>query len=445
MKKVSEQVVIGQRGVNLIERYVLEMGHAWNASTIDAGIDGRIELCNPETREALNHIILVQSKATTRRFPGEDSDKFEWSCDARDVDYWMQGNAPVILVVSRFLDGIEEAYWIDVKRYFADPARRKTSRARFDKNRDRFDATCTAALLDVAKPVGDGIYLGPPPVREELHSNLLRVTALAEHIYTADTDFSKAGQVWARFKELGIKPGGGEWALRGNRLLSFRDLGEGAFRRVVDPGTVERHDTQHWAGTEDDDLRKDFVQLLNQTLSSRLYPLGIRFDRDEKYYHFMATRNLRTRRVSYRSRIKNASRDVFKPYPNKKDPKRISYYRHLAFKGQFRRYDSVWYLEIMPTYRYTSDGYRVHPFAQEYLKRIKEDESNDAVSGQVIMWASLLADQGGFLDTAEFLRFGGLETFSLDVGVDDASWKGRGNEELSESNSDDDEFRLALE
>lgn len=444
MKKVSDQAIIGQRGVNLIERYVLEMGHAWNASTIDAGIDGRIELRNPETREALNLVILVQSKATTRRFPGESDDAFEWPCEARDVDYWMQGNAPVILVVSRFLEGREEAYWVNVKRYFSDPARRKASRVSFDKRRDRFDGSCTMALLEVAKPLGDGIYLGPPPIQEELHSNLLRVVALAERIYTADTEYSKAGQIWARFKELGIKPAGGEWAVCGKRVLSFRDLSEGALARVVDPGTVERHDTMHWAGSEDVDLRKDFVRLLNQSLSSRLSALGVRYDRDERHYHFMATHKLRTRRLSYRSRLKNASRDVFKAYPNKKDPTRIAYYRHLAFKGHFRQYDGVWYLEITPTYRFTSDGYRVHPFAPDYLKRIKEQESNDAVSGQVIMWASLLNDRQGSLGATEFLQFGGLEAFTLDVGIDDASWTSRGGGERAMS-EDDSELRLEIE
>ena len=163
MKKISDQVLIGQKGVNLIERRLLAMGHAWNASTIDAGIDGRIELRNPATHEALNRIILVQSKATTLRFPAETQGSFEWPCEARDIEYWTQGNAPVILVVSRFQNGEEEAYWVDVKRYFADPGRRKRGRVQFDKKRDRFDDRCTDALMEVAAPAGAGSILARPP------------------------------------------------------------------------------------------------------------------------------------------------------------------------------------------------------------------------------------------------------------------------------------------
>ncbi len=40
MKKISSQSLIGQQGVNLVERIVLEMKYAWRATP---GTDGRLK------------------------------------------------------------------------------------------------------------------------------------------------------------------------------------------------------------------------------------------------------------------------------------------------------------------------------------------------------------------------------------------------------------------
>lgn len=435
MKKITTQALIGQRGVNLIERRVLEMGHAWNASTIDAGIDGRIELRNPATQEALNQIILVQSKATTQRLPAETQGSFEWPCDTRDIEYWLQGNAPVILVVSKFLDGNEEAYWIDVKRYFEDPRRRKLAKVQFDKKRDRFDESCRDALFEIAASTGRGLYLGPPPVTETLHSNLLTVVSFADRIYTAATDLADNASAWGRFKEIGKHPEGGEFDIQGKRILSFRELDAPAFRAICDAGTIEEHDTSHWAQSDNTEVRREFVRLLNRTLTNKLRPIGLRFDHEGKLYHFMSTRDKRARSYSYRSRHHKTSREVFGPRANKSEPSRIAYFRHSAFKGQFRVHEFQWYLEVTPTYHFTTDGRTPHPYADRLLQGIKQQENNDAVSGQVIFWAAVLNRQE-FLESNEFLRFGDLLSFTIDVGLDDARWLARAADDPSSSSSD---------
>ena len=61
MKKLSSQSLIGQQGVNLVERIVLEMKYAWRPTPVfDVGIDGEIEVCDPVTGEATNSYIKVQ-------------------------------------------------------------------------------------------------------------------------------------------------------------------------------------------------------------------------------------------------------------------------------------------------------------------------------------------------------------------------------------------------
>jgi hypothetical protein len=116
----------------------------------------------------------VQSKATTNPFQAETDSGFDYLCSEKDLDYWMRGNAPVILVVSR--PRSEEAYWVSIKDYFADPKRRAARKVRFDKDRDRFDEGCAAALAELAVPQGAGLYFAPSPAAETVYSNLLRVS-----------------------------------------------------------------------------------------------------------------------------------------------------------------------------------------------------------------------------------------------------------------------------
>ncbi len=102
-KKIQfKNSLVGQQGINLIERIVLDMGFLWHPSgQIEAGIDGTIEIRDATTGEATNCIVQVQSKATTRPFVAETDTTLEYICDQRDLVYWLAGNAPVILIVSR--------------------------------------------------------------------------------------------------------------------------------------------------------------------------------------------------------------------------------------------------------------------------------------------------------------------------------------------------------
>lgn len=148
-KKIHQNSIIGQEGVNLVERLVLKMGFLWYATPgMEAGIDGVIEIRDKITGAVYNKIIQVQSKATEKRFTAETADKFHYTCDENDLRYWLEGNTPVILVVSR--PRTDEAYWVSVKSYFKDPEKRASRRVVFDKNRDRFDERSAKALMDLA-------------------------------------------------------------------------------------------------------------------------------------------------------------------------------------------------------------------------------------------------------------------------------------------------------
>ncbi len=343
-KQISSAQMTGDRGIALIHTIVSEMGFVWNPTTLESGIDGYIEIRDQGTWETTNFIIQVQSKATGRSFDAETATGFAYHCDERDLDYWLSGNAPVILVCSR--PSTKEAYWVSIKNYFRGPATRASRTIHFSKTKNKFDASARDALVTLAVPGDSGTYLVSPPKRETLYSNLLRVKSFAPTIYVANTEYRSRGEVWNALDAMGAQVGA-EWVLRSGQIKSFQDLGERPWTEICDQGTLDPLETSLWADTDDADFLNEFLELLNRSLEQKLMP-DVHFKPSRGYFYFAPTPNLKPRRLRYRSLAKNAERLVFQGYPKRGKPEEISYYRHSAFSGKFVRHDREWYLEITP-------------------------------------------------------------------------------------------------
>ena len=418
-KKLTKQTVTGQQGINLIEKMVLGMGSIWNPqAAIDVGIDGNIELCEPGTGRALGVILLVQSRATEQEFQAESATTFDYLCSERELAYWLQGNAPVILIVSRPSKG--EAYWVSLKEYFADPARRASRRVRFDKQSDRFSEASFKALVDIASYPGAGLYLGPPAKSESLVSNLLQVVSYAPRIYLAATELRNADEVFRLRNERGISLPAG-WLVKSKQFLSIHDLRERPWSELCDQGSIEDFGVEEWANSDDEDRRRDFVRLLNQCLKEKLYPRVIHH-KELDCYMFRPYQDKKPYSIDYPGLNRTAKRKVFVAFENRKTGL-ISHYRHDAFEAAFRRLEGNWYLEINPTYVFTIDGERLSYFQSDQLSKIKRYERNPDVRRQVLMWAHLLG-RGEDLVTPPypFLVFGDLARFEMPVGIDDNAW-----------------------
>ncbi len=422
-KKIHKNTITGQQGINLIEKIVLEMGFLWYPTgAIEAGIDGTIEIRESATGKVLNTIIQVQSKATRGQFQAETAEGFDYLCDVKDLEYWLLGNAPVILIVSR--PSTDEAYWVCIKDYFRDVARKKAHKVHFSKLQDRFDARCATSLAHLAIPKEAGIYFSPSLSEEQLLSNLLEVTYIAENLYIAHTEFRHRQEIWNCMRSLDEQVGS-EWILKNQQIISFHNLAEYPWKMVCESGAVECFHTHEWAYSQDKEYLQDFVQLLNQALQSKvrkMHPV-VFYDTKKNYYYVKASHNLSPLTFAYQSLENKTARTIFGPYYSRGKPKHIVYYRHSAFEGQFRQFDHKWYLEITPTYRFTSNGYLLSEYADEALKGIKQLERNQAVLGQVVMWANYLHRPPElFTLKYPFLEFGQLQSVSLNVGIDDASW-----------------------
>jgi hypothetical protein len=340
---------------------------------------------------------------------------FDYWCDANDVEYWLNGNTPVILVVSN--PATDEAYWISIKDYFRDWKPSDSTRVTFVKSERRFDASTFRQLLMIAAPKR-GLYLAPARCTERLHSNLLPLQSLPFQVFIAATDCRSARDVWAQGRNTHEEVDGA-WVLWEKKIISFHDLSESPWSSICEAGTVEGFAVSEWAASPDALRQRIFVQLLNQTLRAQLSPT-VRYWPKEDCFAITGT----PRKLSYQS-LKRPSKItvVSKFSKTAADGRRFEWFRHLAFRGQFRWLGDNWFLEITPTYRFTCDGSTLDRFHLDRLKGIKRIEGNRAVLSCVLFWADHLKPKTNLFNGAPpSLQFGSLVTFDSVVGIVDQEW-----------------------
>ncbi len=426
-KTISGTGLTGQKGVHVIEGVVLDMESRWTPSgPNEVGIDGYIELFDPASHKALGLNLAAQSKAST----GITSDPratFDFWCAPADIEYWLAGNMPMILVVSD--PASKEAWWVSVKDYFKDWKPGNPTTVTFKKDEQRFTKDCFAALAALAAPKA-GLYLAPARKAERVHSNLLRIDSYPARIYFADTECRWPSDVWALLNKTHQDPDGG-WVLRGKRFISFHDLSEEPWTAVCEQGTVESFPATDWSDSSDPDRQHLFVQLMNQTLRAQLRD-GVRYWSREECFALTGD----PRKLHYQSLKRRSKITVISQFSKTaKDGRTFEWRRHMAFCSQFRLLDGQWCLELTPTYRFTTDGYELDRFHEDRLKGIKQIEGNRAVLSCVLFWADYLRPKTDlFAGAPPPIGFGELVVFESPVGINDKQWL-----------SDDPEFGKAAE
>lgn len=414
-KTISTAGVTGQQGVNLIEGIVLDMQSRWTPSgPNEIGIDGYVELFDPSSGRPLGLNLAVQSKAKNG-LSADPEPIFDFWCAPADLEYWLAGNMPVILIVSDPVS--REAWWVSIKDHFKAWAVGNPTTVTFRKSEQRFTKECINELAAVAAPKA-GLYLAPPRKKERLHSNLLHIEAFPDRLYIAGTECRRPGDVWALLRTSHHEPDAG-WVLKDKRFISFHDLSDAPWSTVCDAGTVEGFSTADWSESSDVEQQRLFVQLLNQTLRAQLHD-GVRYWPYEDCFAFTG----RARKLQYKSLKRESKLSVISQFSStSRDGRTFEWRRHLAFRGRFHRLDADWYLEITPTYRFTHDGFELDRFHEDRLKGIKQIEGNRAVLSCVLFWADYLRPKSNLFAIANPpIRFGDLITFDAPVGISDKKW-----------------------
>lgn len=394
------------------------MGHIWREKSVsDVGIDGEIELVDQSTDRATGRLLMVQVKSRSNLDDRSDG-AIRFTCATDDLDYWLSGTAPVLLVLVS--TDASEAWFKNLDVWFGgDPSRRQSRTVVFDRESDRFTAASSQRLMDWGLPASAGLYLRQPPRPEVLVSNLLRVDHMATTIHVVQSSALGWSAVNARMRKAGY-PTVDDLVWRGAELWSFRRFDEPPLDALAD-GTPERISTDELAESKSDDDRRLLVRLLNNTLRE-VNRNELRFHKKHEYLYFPASPNLEPYVV--KSTKQGSGRTVFERYLDKATGSRVVYYRHYALQFQFLLLDEGWHLALNPTYHYTIDGHRPSRFGAEYLKTIKRMEGHDAVRNLVKFWAGYLRTKHHlFARPDQRLRFGLLAEFDVEHGIDDKHWK----------------------
>jgi uncharacterized protein DUF4365 len=438
-KTITDAQLLGAQGTGLIDVAVSRMGFVWRpTSVLDSGVDGEIEIRDAATGHMSGIIIKAQSKALST-LRNETDEGFDYWPDQRDVDYWLSHNVPVILIVSRPATG--EVYWLPVREQVLAAAGKKAFH--FVKDRDLLDESARGRLMSLGQASAMGAVLAPEPKTETLVSNLIPVTVLPERLYLASTEHRKPAELHSILREKRLSL---EFVLKNERILTVRDLSDPVYESICDRGTVEDFACKEWAQSSDPEKRRDFVWLLNGCLREflRTLPEGIRYDKETSCYCFPPSESREPYEYTYRSAKNETTREVFKKRINKKEG-HVMGYRHSAMKTQFLFLKGAWYLEVTPTYFFTKNGFEQSKWHGEWLKRLKEFENNQAVRGQLLMWADLLRTKDSlFAKPYSYLGFGEPREFSLTVGIDDSAWTSPdlGPEKRTQTNASEEQYTL---
>lgn len=291
--------------------------------------------------------------------------------------------------------------------------------------------TRTATSRDASTLRQDGIPCddaGPNArKRERLISNLLKVTGVGPRLWLADSKFAKPEEVFGALAKA-TEDIPREWVLHEKRLYSLRDLEDDCWRDVCVSSTIRSTHAASWSIDADADRRTVARHLLRRALEARLWP-DMKYRKDVDCYAFEATADLSPRAISYNSAHRRSSATVFKGYGTKG---KTAYYRHLGFGARFKIFEDDWYLEITPTYVFTSDGQHLYRYHEDRLQDIKRMERNRAVRQQVFLLADYVRGyEDLFTRRYPFLSFGPLLEFDIDVGIDDNLWMPQESDEAS--------------
>ncbi len=419
---MSKPGILGRKGLNLVENVVLQMHSRWISSGAgEVGIDGYIEFFDSGTGRSFGTTIAVQARHVSE-FLNEDPDSLDYLCQKSDLDYWISGNMPVILVVTR--PSTKEAYWIDVKGYFSNRADTSDTRVHFVKSACKFVPESFHELIRVGESVDSGLYLAPLPKTENLISNLLPLDGYPPSIYIAKTELRKTWEVWGALqgKDRDVS---GAWLLRDGQIVSFHNLSTRAWSNVCVAGTVKAYPAAEWANSGDSTRQREFVQLCNQALQYCQND-NIKYWPDEDCFAYAGSLEEGTVKVSYRSLRHQSRISTVTKYEGKGRNHDYKWLRHMAFRGQFRRLDGKWYLEVTPTYRFTKDGKNLERFHEERLRAMKRSEGNRTVLSALLFWADMMSAQRDLFNKSEgMLRFGRLIKLESNVGISDSEWSER--------------------
>ena len=423
-KSITHQQIIGVRGEAFVSQLTNSMGFMFSRyGPLEAGIDGLLEIRDPDSGNVTGQLIAVQIKTkNTGSYSHENDSGFRYLLAQKDVDYWNGCNIPVIVVLVHLERQI--AFWKQVSN---------KRQLQIDKREDVFDQNARHKIADLCITKEDhGISMPLPRIPENGYLNLLEVV-LPTRMYIASCRRQSTSQEVLSRKTTSPE----DSIIRAGQFISFRDPHGGPLMQFL------RHDSLRSIKTEELSLQDIqvhenlIIELLRRTLGVQVEK-HLAYHHKQKLFYFLAQGTNIERSYNYESLCHKTSARVVKKYSKYGV---LKYVRHHAFWPRFWKIFEKWFISITPTYHFTRDGFRPDKYASVRLSKKKKLEFNSAIRGQFIMWSHLLTNDAGHsslfeIDSSrqlDILRFKVVAPLRLSRSVPDELWRGRDSNESADT------------
>lgn len=413
-----------EQAVHWVGTQVYAMRSTFNRQAVEAGIDGMVDLADPQTGAATGAFLGVQVK-TKEQFAAESDKQFSFYAEPEDIAYWNTVQIPVLLVVVR--SRTEEAYAVHVQGYFGKLENKNSKTVVFDKGEDRFAVTedWQRRLLNLGVPRSRGLSFPPVPMPEEMASNLLEAV-LPETLFCGKTRYKTRDSMLGILKDRDFN--GTEFIVRDGYLWSVRSLHLNIWKNLVDSTTVKPMSFAELAFHDQPAKRRHATELLNHCLTARLDVEEVRWLEDERFYVYLPNRSL-TRTV--RTTVQREERESKKGLLHVKSKgERILFCRHVAMKANFVEIENTYYLQVDPTYYYTRDGKKKHRRWAEFIRNVRNMEKQREYWSNLQLWRHVLTHPSDMLrEDYAFLKFRDYLGFLAPVSIPDSLWIPQANQE----------------
>ena len=226
----------------------------------------------------------------------------------------------------------------------------------------------------------------PDAIDEVLYTNLYEVEELPR-IFTAPTSYPSR---LAIARDFGCKTP--TCIMSSNKLYTTSDIDnvDNPLRRAVDTGDIRSVDEGSWL--KDNDHEKLLTALLNLQADHFCRGLGLSYDHIGKKHYCDINRV--TKGITWTLNVRSSTRSMI--LPHERDGK-VYFYRHRALKLSYHIFGSRVFLQLEPSWTFTSDGSAVVEDRKRRAvlnTRIQSMIRNDAQFGEQKFWAWLLSKKG---------------------------------------------------
>lgn len=307
-KTITDAQLVGARGEALVNARANAMGFMFSRyGPLEAGIDGLLELRDPQNFAATGRLVAVQIKTKSQgSYTAENESNFDYLMEENDIEYWRECSLPVIMVLVHLER--EAIYWKPVDSG-EGPGKR---RLHVDKTRDKFDKESRERIAGLcAEKSGFGVWFPPLNSGENGFLNLLNII-LPGDIYVAPSSVGNGRLARSELLKRDDRPPD-DWVIYERRFMSFRDPRDNCLSRIVDLGAVEKISAEEVMFPEQEAEEHAVINLLRRTLVAQFDGV-LAYNHTRRVLYFPAAIRAINRTYRYHALKQQTSAMVVKKY-----------------------------------------------------------------------------------------------------------------------------------